>query len=310
MATACTDSNFGNQKKEDGVNNNEEESQDIQGTDPNLGYQKKQGVNNNSKGEKIGDGNFEEIPELAHHYLACGSESEDSENSENSDDQETVSGSSETSSDSKDMVENNNEELLNVVEGLIKDLCDISYKNKVRNIINSMLDKDLGETPLPTNVMNEVEELLRHPDVDVQSKIIEIKHVPIRFHIEETENMADVWDEFDSEEIDDIVGQMPDLGDWGDDNHAIVFQGTLLHQAVSTCSFEVVKVLWPHFKDPNPDAEPGTPDEYMTPLNIAASEGQKDVYDFLIGKISEKNLEEIPQLAHHCPVHCLDSDCI
>ena len=333
MATAGTDPKLGLQKKEEGVNNNEEEPQNIQGTDPNLWHLKKQGVNNNSKGEKIGDENLDEIPELAHHNLASGSESEDSESSEISDDHD---GSSETSGDSEDMVQNNNKELLDVAEGishhlyraegLIKYLCDISYKNKQRYVINSVLKKDLEEDPLPTTVMDEVEELLRHPDVDVQSKMIEIKYLPIRFFIDEAENMADVWEETDSEEIDEIVETMGELSEIDDDNgHAIVFQGTLLHLAVSSGNFELFKVLAPHFEDPNPEAEAETPDGCvdirldpigahrishikLTPLNIAASEGQKDVYDFLIDKIGEENLEKIPDLVHHCPVHCLDSD--
>ena len=197
MATAGIDPKLGFQKKEERVNNNEEEPQNIQGTDPNLRHLKKQGVNNNSKGEIIGDENLDEIPEPAHYYLTSDSESEDSnfkltfesESSEISDDQETVSGSSETSDDSDDVVQNNNKELLDVAEcishhlyraeGLIKYLCDISYKNKHRYVINSVLDKDLGETPLPTTVINELEELLKHPEVDVQSKMIKIQYFPI-----------------------------------------------------------------------------------------------------------------------------------
>jgi hypothetical protein len=38
----------------------------------------------------------------------------------------------------------------------------------------------------------------------------------------------------------------------------------------------------------------------MTPLDIAAYEGKKDVYDFLIKQIGEENLGEIPEF-----VHCL-----
>lgn len=343
MATACTDPKLGLQKKEEGVNNNEEEPQNIQGTDPNLGHLKKQGVNNNSKGEKIGDENLDEIPDLAHHYMASGSESEDSECSEISDDHETVSGSgsSENSSDSEDMVENNNKELPDVAKGLnpridilqdkaiglIEYLCDISYKNKHRYVINSVLDKDLGETPLPTTVINELEELLKHPEVDVQSKMIKIQYFPMGWYIEAAETMADVWDEeYDSEEIDEEIDMMPELSD--DDNgssdQAIVFQGTLLHLAVSSGNFELFKVLAPHFDDLNPEAKasteslsggscargpttpswvfaetPLTPDGYMklTPLIIAAAEDQKDVYDFLIDKIGEENLEKIPDLA-------------
>ena len=48
MATAGIYSNLGHQKKEEGVNNNEEKIQDIHGTDPNFGHQKK----------KAGDDNF------------------------------------------------------------------------------------------------------------------------------------------------------------------------------------------------------------------------------------------------------------
>ena len=341
MATACTDPKLGLQKKEEGVNNNEEEPQNIQGTDPNLGHLKKQGVNNNSKGEKIGDENLDEIPELAQQYLASGSESEDLESSEISDDHETISGCSETSDDSEDMVENNNKELPDVAKGLnpridilqdkaiglIKYLCDISYKNKHRYVINSVLDKDLGETPLPTTVINELEELLKHPEVDVQSKMIKIQYFPMGWYIEAAETMADVWDEeYDSEEIDEQIDMMPELSD--DDNgssdQAIVFQGTLLHLAVSSGNFELFKVLAPHFDDLNPEAKasteslsggscargpttpswvfaetPLTPDGYMklTPLIIAAAEDQKDVYDFLIDKIGEENLEKIPDLA-------------
>jgi ankyrin repeat protein len=84
-----------------------------------------------------------------------------------------------------------------------------------------------------------------------------------------------------------------------DDENAIVFQGTLLHQAVSQGSFELVKALIPHFKDPNPEAEPGTPYECMTPLNLAAFEGNKEIYNFLIEKIGQENLEEIPHLVDH-----------
>ena len=57
----------------------------------------------------------------------------------------------------------------------------------------------------------------------------------------------------------------------------------------------------PFTKDKNPKAEPGTPYEYMTPLDIAAYEGKKDVYDFLIEQIGAENLGEIPEF-----VHCLD----
>ena len=66
-----------------------------------------------------------------------------------------------------------------------------------------------------------------------------------------------------------------------DDDNVVVFQGTLLRQAVSQGSFEFVKALFPHFKDPswNPEAEPGTPYECMTPLNMAAFEGNKEVYN-------------------------------
>ena len=39
----------------------------------------------------------------------------------------------------------------------------------------------------------------------------------------------------------------------------------------------------------------------MTPLDIAAYEGKKDVYDFLIEQIGAENLGEIPEF-----VHCLD----
>ena len=331
MATAGNYSNFGLLKEKDGVNNNEEEPQDtFQGTDPNLGHQKKkEGLNNNTKGEKIGDENLEETSELAVHLLADGSEFEDSEGSENSDDNETVSdsGSSENSSDSEEMVENNNEELLDVAEGLIKDLCDISYKNKHRHVINSVLDIELEETPLPKTVMDKVEELLRHPDVDVQSKMIEVKYFPMGWYIEAAETMADVWEDYDSEEIDEFVDMMPELSD--DDNgssdQAIMFQGTLLHLAVSSGNFELFKVLAPYFEDLNPEVEtktrelvggscargpttpswvfaetPRTPAGYMklTPLIIAAAEGQKDVYDFLIAKIGEENLEKIPELAY------------
>ena len=342
MATACTDPNLGFQKKEEGVNNNEEKPQSIQGIDPNLGHLKKHGVNNNSKGEKIGNENLDEISELASGSEASGSESEDLESSEISDDHETVSGSSETSDDSEDMmVQNNNKELLDVAEGLnprvdilqdkaiglIKYLCDISYKNKHRYVINSVMKKDLGQDPLPTTVMDELEELLKHPEVDVQSKMIKIQYFPMGWYIEAAETMADVWDEeYDSEEIDEEIDMMPELSD--DDNgssdQAIVFQGTLLHLAVSSGNFELFKVLAPHFDDLNPEAKasteslsggscargpttpswvfaetPLTPDGYMklTPLIIAAAEGQKDVYDFLIDKIGEENLEKIPDLA-------------
>ena len=351
MATACTDPKLGLQKKEEGVNNNEDEPQNIQGTDPNLGHLKKQGVNNNSKGEIIGDENLDEIPEPAHYYLTSDSESEDSnfkltfesESSEISDDHETVSGSSEISDDSEDMVQNNNKELLDVVEGLnprvailqdkaiglINYLCDISYKNKHRYVINSVLKKDLEEEPFPTNVMDDVEELLRHPNFDVQSKMIEIKYFPMGYFIEQAETMADVWDEeYDAEDIDETIDTMDELSEidngHGSYDHAIVFQGTLLHLAVASGNFELFKVLAPHFDDLNPEAKasteslsggscargpttpswvfaetPLTPDGYMklTPLIIAAAEDQKDVYDFLIDKIGEENLEKIPDLA-------------
>ena len=216
MATAGTDSNLGYQKKEEGVNNNEEETQDIQGTDPNLGYlKKKAAVNNNSKGEKIDDEKFEEIPELALQRLTHRSESGDSESSENSDECETVSGSSQNLSDSQssvnseDMVENNNEKKpLEVAEGLIKDFCDISLKNKLRYIFNSMKDKS-GEndvTPLTMDVVVEhriklIEELLRHPDVDFQT-FKEIKHYPLDFHIEAIDELARIYD---SEEFESIL---------------------------------------------------------------------------------------------------------
>ena len=200
-------------------------------------------------------------------------------------------------------------------------------KNKHRYVINSVLDKDLGETPLPTTVINELEELLKHPEVDVQSKMIKIQYFPMGWYIEAAETMADVWDEeYDSEEIDEQIDMMPELSD--DDNgsseQAIVFQGTLLHLAVSSGNFELFKVLAPHFDDLNPEAKasteslsggscargpttpswvfaetPRTPDGYMklTPLIIAAAEGQKDVHDFLIDNIGEENLEKIPDLA-------------
>ena len=64
-----------------------------------------------------------------------------------------------------------------------------------------------------------------------------------------------------------------------DDDNVVVFQGTLLHQAVSQGSFEFVQALFPHSKDPNPETEPGTPYECMTPLNMAAFEGNKEVYN-------------------------------
>ena len=73
-----------------------------------------------------------------------------------------------------------------------------------------------------------------------------------------------------------------------------------------SCSF-----FWQHLypydfflsftEDKNPKAEPGTPYEYMTPLDIAAYEGKKEVYDFIIEQIGAENLGEIPEF-----VHCLD----
>ena len=95
-----------------------------------------------------------------------------------------------------------------------------------------------------------VEELLRHPDIDVQTKIIRINHYPHGFLIEEAEKLAD---EYDSEEIEEIIEQMPNLSN---DGNAIVFRGTLLHHAVLHGSFELFKTLYPHFigeKDSNLD---------------------------------------------------------
>ena len=86
-----------------------------------------------------------------------------------------------------------------------------------------------------------VEELLRHPDIDVQTKIIKISHYPLGFLIEEAEKLAD---EYDSEEIEEIIEQMPNLSI---DDNAIVFQGTLLHHVVLHGSFELFKTLYPHF---------------------------------------------------------------
>ena len=68
MATAGSYSNLGHQKKKETVNNNEEKTRNIKGTDPNLGHEKKKaGVNNNES--------FEEIPELTLQQLNYGSES-------------------------------------------------------------------------------------------------------------------------------------------------------------------------------------------------------------------------------------------
>ena len=86
-----------------------------------------------------------------------------------------------------------------------------------------------------------VEEFLRHPDIDVQTTIIRINHYPLGFLIEEAEKLAD---EYDSEEIEESIDQIPNLSN---DDNAIVFQGTLLHHAVLHGSFELFKTLYPHF---------------------------------------------------------------
>merc|ERR1711971_80279 len=184
----------------------------------------------------------------------------------------------------------------------------LGFRNfeKVRYIINVMANIDVenseGQTPLIMSVIDGhlelVEELLRHPDIDVQTKIIKISHYPLGFLIEEAEKLADAYD---SEEFEGIMEQnvftRPSLSS---DENAIVFQGTLLHHVVLHGSFELFKTLYPHFIDKNPEAEPGTPYEYMTPLDIAAYQGKKDVYDFLIEQIGAENLGEIPEF-----VHCL-----
>ena len=97
-----------------------------------------------------------------------------------------------------------------------------------------------------------VEELLRHPDIDVQTKIIKISHYPLGFLIEEAEKLADAYD---SEEFEGIMEKnvftRPSLSN---DENAIVFQGTLLHHVVLYGSFELFKTLYPHFtgeKDSN-----------------------------------------------------------
>lgn len=95
-----------------------------------------------------------------------------------------------------------------------------------------------------------VEELLRHPDIDVQTNIIKISHYPLGFLIEEAEKLAD---EYDSEENEEIIEQNFTRFLSNDDN-AIVFQGTLLHHVVLHGSFELFKTLYPHFigeKDSN-----------------------------------------------------------
>ena len=96
-----------------------------------------------------------------------------------------------------------------------------------------------------------VEELLRHPDIDVQTKIIRISHYPLGFLIEEAEKLAD---EYDSEEIEEIIEQNVFTRRLSNDANAIVFQGTLLHHVVLHGSFELFKTLYPHFigeKDSN-----------------------------------------------------------
>ena len=76
---------------------------------------------------------------------------------------------------------------------LIKDLCDISLKNKLRYIFNSVKNKN-GETPLTMDVVDEhsiklIEELLMHPNVEFQTSK-EIKHCPLDFHIEQIAELA------------------------------------------------------------------------------------------------------------------------
>ena len=95
-----------------------------------------------------------------------------------------------------------------------------------------------------------VEELLRHLDIDVQTKMIRINHYPLGFLIEEAEKLAD---EYDSDEIEEIIEPFKKLNLSNDEN-AIVFRGTLLHHAVLHGSFELFKTLYPHFiseKDSN-----------------------------------------------------------
>ena len=96
-----------------------------------------------------------------------------------------------------------------------------------------------------------VEELLRHPDIDVQTKIIKISHYPLGFLIEEAEKFPDVYD---SEEIEEIMEHNVFTRRLSNDDNAIVFQGTLLHHVVLYGSFELFKTLYPYFigeKDSN-----------------------------------------------------------
>merc|ERR1719500_1614969 len=102
----------------------------------------------------------------------------------------------------------------------------LGFRNfeKVRYIINVMANIDVenseGQTPLIMSVMDEhlelVEELLRHPDIDVQTKIIKISHYPLGFLIEEAEKLADNYDSEDIELIEQNVFTRPSLSN--DDN--------------------------------------------------------------------------------------------